>query len=125
MSAMERSVSTGDAPSAGKGQWRSLARLRRRVFQDGVRLREEVRSCVRLAMPNGRAGEDALVEALVGVCVQTVVDPYDATRAERAIAREEPRDDAEALEALCDWTVRRELNRLRRADQARERVVPR
>lgn len=104
--------------TAGTAARRSIAVLRRSLFSDAGGFRERVRAAVRLSIPAGRPGDDALVESLVGVCLQTVLDPYDASRAEQALAREAPKDETEAIEALCDWTVRRELARIRRAERA-------
>lgn len=119
MCPLERSIPTNEAlPGTGEAR-RTMARLRRRLFQDAEAFRDAARAAVRLAMPPARVREDALVEALVGVCLQTVLDPYDAGRAERMFVREAPRDPEEALECLCDWTVRRELGRIRRGEEAR------
>lgn len=116
----------GSGPaSEGANARKLVARLRRSLFQDATGFRAQVRAAVRLAVPQARPEDDALVEALVGVCLQTVLDPYDAARAEAALTREEPRDVQEAVEALCDWTVRRELGRLRRLEPARSGPKPR
>lgn len=111
--------SSSSPTSEGAAARRSIAILRRSLFSDAGGFRERVRAAVRLSVPACRPGDDALIESLVGVCLQTVLDPYDASRAEQALAREAPRDETEAIEALCDWTVRRELARIRRAERAR------
>ena len=61
---------------------------------------------------------DAAIERLVRTCVLTLLDPHDTARASRILEREQPGDVGEAIESLCDWTVRRERSRLRRVGAA-------
>lgn len=96
-----------------------MVNMRRALFARPVEFRGRVRLAVRLAIPwRQEPMTEEAVEALVGTCLMTMLDPHDAERAGRVMEREQPEDLEEAIEALCDWTVRRERARLRRVTRA-------
>jgi hypothetical protein len=88
--------------------------LRRSHFRDATAFRRKARGYVRLGLPAGTVVTDAEVDVLVSVCVATVLDAHDAEDAARVVAREMSANENEAFEAICDWTVRREVRRIRR-----------
>lgn len=98
---------------------RVVNELRRALFLDAPAFRERVRAAVHLSLPRRFEPGEALVEALVGTCVMTVLDPHDAARAAKILSRDDVSTLDEAIEALCAWTVRREMKRIR---EARARV---
>ncbi len=98
----------------------TLESLQAAARYDRANLRAKLSRRLRLGFPANVEPDPYLMRALGETCLATLEDDHDAEQALALFVREGVRTEDEAIEALVDWTARRERSRLGRLRQLRQ-----
>jgi hypothetical protein len=97
----------------------TLESLQAAARHDRANLRAKLGRRLRLGFPANIEPDLDLMRALRETCLATLEDDHDAEQALALFVREGVRTEDDAIEALVDWTARRERSRLGRMRQLR------